>query len=65
VDVFDVRNHERALVLARDWVVDIYRLVQLLKNSVISERAGSTRNEITSHSMLTALSLTREAFTCT
>jgi hypothetical protein len=64
VDVFDVRNDERALVLTCDWVIDI-TFVQLLEGGVVSERAGSTRNEITSHSTLMALSLRQEAFTCT
>jgi hypothetical protein len=65
VDIFDVRNDERALVLTCDWVIDIYTVVQLLEGGVVSERASSTRNEITLHSTLTALSLRQEAFTCT
>jgi hypothetical protein len=51
VNVFDVRENERAVVLACEWVDD-----------VVSERGDSAVNEITSHSMLKALSLTQEAF---
>jgi len=65
VNVLDVRKDERVVVFACDWVSDIYGFVKLLGGGVISERADSTGNEITSHSMLKALSLTREAFIST
>lgn len=54
---------ERAVVLARHGVGDIYGFIELLGGST-SER-GLTGDGITSHSMLKALSLTREAFTST
>jgi len=39
VDIFDVRNDERVLVLACDWVIDIYTFVELSEGGMVSERA--------------------------
>jgi hypothetical protein len=52
VDVLDVREDKRAIVLDCDCMRDIHGFIELLGGSVVSERAGWAVNEITSYSML-------------
>jgi hypothetical protein len=41
VNVLDVREDERVVVLACNWVGDVYRFVELLEGGVVSEQADS------------------------
>jgi hypothetical protein len=60
----DLLEHDRAIMLARHRVRDIYGFLESLGGSTVNEKTDLAGNIFTSHFMLKALSLMRGAFTC-